>query len=247
MENKTTIYDIAKRLNITAATVSRALNNNPRISKNTRKLVLETAKEMNYEPNRLAVALKNGKSNMVGVVVPYIDRKFFSTVIGGIESELYPEGYNIIIAQTHDEEKREIEIIRNLLKSQVAGIIISVARFTKETKHFQEAIKSDVPVVFFDRRINVNKSSSVMIDDYQGSYEATKHLIEQGRKRIGHLTVDLSLEIYTNRYNGYKDAIIDSGIEFDENLVVQLRSDIEEGKRAAEKFKAILKEEKKES
>ena len=128
MKDKTTIYDIAKKLGITAATVSRALNGHPKISKATKKKVFETAEGMNYKPNKLALALKKGRSNIVGVIVPYINRAFFSTVIRGIEEELWPKGYNVIICQTHETEEREKETINDLINTQVEGIIISISK-----------------------------------------------------------------------------------------------------------------------
>ena len=120
---KSTIYDIAKELNISAATVSRALNNNLKISSATRKLVIETASRMNYKQNKVALALKSGKSNNVGVIVPRIDSNFFASIIRGIEDELHPQGYHVIICQTHENEKREIENINTLFNAQVDGIL----------------------------------------------------------------------------------------------------------------------------
>ena len=239
MKGKPTIYDIAKELNITAATVSRALNNNPRISQATKELVLKTAKEMNYEPNKLALALKKGKSNNVGVVVPYINRNFFSSVIRGIEEELFPKGYNVIISQTHESADREVDIINNLLNAQVEGIIISLAKFNKNTKHFEQVLKKKIPLIFFDRYQEMSGVSSVTIDDYQGSYDATAHLIEQGCDRIAHLTVDPTLSIYKHRLEGYQQALLDHSIPFREELVVKLKSDMEEGKRVAENLMAL--------
>ena len=133
MAKKITIYDIAEKLNITAATVSRALNNNPKISESTRELVLQTAKEMNYEQNKLAQALKSGKSFNVGVIVPRIDSNFFASVIRGIEEELYPKGYHVIICQTHDQENLEIGNISSLLNAQVDGILMSISNAHLET------------------------------------------------------------------------------------------------------------------
>lgn len=239
MKGKATIYDIAKKLNITAATVSRALNDNPRISKATKKLVIETAREMNYEPNKLALALKKGKSNNVGVIVPYINRNFFSSIIRGIEEELYPRGYNVIISQTHEVEKREMEIIGNLLNAQVEGILISLSKSTKKTSHFKQVLRKNIPLVFFDRKVDLDGVSSVTIDDFQGGYDATQHLIDQGCKRIAHLTVGKTLEIYRERLEGYKQALKDNGLEFDEDLLVDLKSDIEEGKQAAQKLMGL--------
>ncbi len=234
MSKKTTIYDIANKLNITAATVSRALNNNPRISTETKKLVLETAAMMNYKQNRLALALKSGKSKNVGVVVPYINRSFFSSIIRGIEDELYPKGYHVIIAQTHDDQNREVKNIQNLLNAQVDGILISTSHSNKELEHFEPVLKKNVPFIFFDRKLNIPDMSSVTIDDYQGGFDATQHLIDQGCKRIAHLHVDNGQELYESRLQGYKDALAQNSLEYNPDYVIPLISDMEAGKEAAE-------------
>lgn len=236
MSKKTTIYDIAKALNITAATVSRALNNNPRISEDTKKMVLKTAKRLNYKQNRLALALKSGKSKNVGVVLPIINRNFFSNVIRGIEEELNPMGYNVIICQTHDDEKKEADVIQNLLNAQVDGIIMSIARRTKSIEHFKQVLKKNIPLIFFDRKMDVKGASSVTLDDYRGAYEATQHLIDQGCTKIAHFTVDRSLEIYKNRFEGYKQALLDNGIGFNEKYVLGIESKIKAGKEAAKRL-----------
>ncbi|MGJ5643083.1 LacI family DNA-binding transcriptional regulator [Formosa sp. S-31] len=236
MNEKVTIYDIAKRLNITAATVSRALNNNPKISEATRLLVLKTAKEMNYKQNKLALALKSGKSNNVGVIVPYINRNFFSSVIRGIEEELYPKGYHVIICQTHEEEQKEIDTISNLLNAQVDGVLMSVSKQTTKTEHFERILDKHIPLVFFDRRAKLKGVSSVTIDDYQGGYDATKHLIDQGCRRIVHIGGDTKLEIYKDRFEGYKAALEASGIPFNPDYVIITKSDTEAGQKAAEEL-----------
>ena len=236
MSEKITIYDIAERLNITAATVSRALNNNPRISASTRKLVMETAIEMNYKQNRLALALKSGKSNNVGVIVPHINRNFFSSIIRGIEEELYPHGYHVIICQTYEIETKEIETINTLLNAQVDGILMSISKATIGLEHFNRVLDKNVPLIFFDRKKNIEGVSTVTIDDFKGGYEATKHLIEQGCKRIAHLSGDRSLEIYNDRFEGYKKALQENRIPFDERYVLQTKSDVEAGKKAINKL-----------
>ena len=236
MSKKTTIYDIAKELQITAATVSRALNNNPRISKNTRELVLETASRMNYKQNRLALALKSGKSNNVGVVVPYINRSFFSSVIRGIEDELYPKGYHVIISQTHEDKERELKIIQNLLNAQVDGILISTSYSNDEKDKLEPVLKKTTPFIFFDRKLNFPDISSVTIDDFQGGFDATKHLIDQGCKRIAHFYVNNDLELYQNRLDGYKSALLENGLEFKPEYVISLKSDMEAGMEAAERL-----------
>lgn len=233
MGKKITIYDIAKKLNITAATVSRALNNNTKISEATRALVIQTAKEMNYEQNKLAQALKSGKSFNVGVIVPRIDSNFFASVIRGIEEELYPQGYHVIICQTHDQENLEIGNINSLLNAQVDGILMSISNANLEVNEsFKNLLKKNVPLIFFDRKKDIKGVSSVTIDDFKGAYEATQHLINQGCKRIAHLSNDRMLLIFKNRYLGYKQAIIDNGLEFDESLVIETQSKVLEGRKA---------------
>lgn len=237
MKKKTTIYDIAEQLNLTAATISRALNNNPKISENTRKLVQETAIKMNYEQNTLARALKSGKSFNVGVIVPRIDSNFFASVIRGIEEELYPKGYHVIICQTHDQENLETGNIMSLLNAQVDGILMSISNAkTKNNKVFESITQKRVPLIFFDRKKDISNVSSVTIDDFQGAYEATKHLIEQGCTRIAHLSNNRSLEIFKNRYLGYKQAIIDHGLAFDESLVIETFSKVVEGRKTTKKL-----------
>lgn len=231
MKKKTTIYDIAKKLDLTAATVSRALNNNERISEKTRKLVQETAAEMNYEQNTLAKALKSGKSFNIGVIVPRIDSNFFASVIRGIEEELYPKGYHVIICQTHDQENLERENILSLLNAQVDGILMSISNAKTKKEIFDRISQKRVPLIFFDRKKDIPGISSVTIDDFNGAYTATKHLIDQGCKRLAHLSNDRSLEIFKNRYLGYKQALIDNGLEVDESLVIETHSKVTEGRK----------------
>lgn len=230
MSEKTTIYDIAKELNISAATVSRALNNNPKISESTIKLVMDTAAKLNYKQNRLALALRSGKSGNIGVIVPRINTNFFGSVIRGIEEELHPNKYNVIICQTHEDENREIENINTLLDAQVDGIMISITNESKKNeKIIHRVLEKNVPLIFFDRKKNIDGVSSITIDDLKAGYIATKHLIDQGCKKIAHLCGDQSLEIYENRFKGYQKALLDNGITFDENYVIQSKSNIEDG------------------
>ena len=237
MSEKTTIYDIAKSLNISAATVSRALNNNPKISKATCLLVADKAAKMNYKQNKLALALRSGKSNNIGVIVPRIDSNFFASVIRGIEEELYPHQYNVIICQTHEDEKREIENINTLLNAQVDGILMSVSNVSSENDRvIKRVVDKNVPLIFFDRKKNIEGVSSVTINDYDVAYSATQHLIDEGCKRIAHISGDRTLEIYQNRFKGYKQAVIDNGLYFEEDYVFQTKSSLESGSMAVKKF-----------
>lgn len=237
MSEKATIYDIAKELNISAATVSRALNNNPKISKSTCDLVIETAARMNYKQNKLALALKSGKSNTIGVIVPRIDSNFFASIIRGIEEELYPHKYNVIICQTHEDEKREIENINTLLNTQVDGVLMSVSNVSSENDRvIEKVLGKKVPVIFFDRKKNIEGVSSVTINDFGAAYEATKHLIDEGCSKIAYLTGDRSLEIYENRFNGYKQALLDNDLNFKEEFVIPTKSNVEAGQNAVKKL-----------
>lgn len=234
MSEKATIYDIAKKLNISAATVSRALNDHPKTSNKTKKLVQEIALELGYEQNRLALALKSGRSNNIGVIVPRIDINFFGSIIRGIEDELYPKGYHIIICQTHDNKEKEIQNINALLNAQVDGIITSITKNTQDVSVFERILNKNTPLIFVDRKLDLKGSSSVTLDDFKGAYMATQHLIDQGCKRILHLTVleYQFIDIYKKRLAGYKKALIDNNIAFNEDLILETKNDLKGGQTA---------------
>ncbi len=237
MTEKTTIYDIAKELNITAATVSRALNNNPKISASTRKLVMETAERMNYKQNKLAQALRSGKSNNVGVIVPRINTNFFASVIRGIEEELHPKGYQVIICQTHEDKNRELENINTLLNAQVDGILMSISNLPKESNQYIErVVQNNIPLIFFDRKKDMQGVSSVTIDDFQASYQTTQHLINQGCDKIAFFSGDRSIEIYENRYQGYIQALLDNNIAINEDYIIPIKSNVDEGREAVDQL-----------
>lgn len=237
MSEKVTIYDIAEKLNITAATVSRALNNNPKIKEATRELVIKTAAAMNYKQNKLALALKSGRSNNIGVIVPRIDSNFFASVIRGIEEELYPHGYQVIICQTHESIKRENENLHTLVDAQVDGIMMSVTGISDENDSaFRNVLEKNVPLIFFDRSKHIDGVSSVTINDFKGGYLATKHLIDEGCRNIAHFSGDQSLDIFKNRFLGYKQALLDSGLDFKEEYVIYTKSSVDAGKESVDKL-----------
>lgn len=236
MPKKVTIYDIAKKLNITAASVSRALNDNPKISSKTKKLVRQTAEQMNYKPNRLALALKSGRSNNVGVIVPKLNSNFFSSIIRSIEEELYPFGYHVIICQTYDSSEREIENVNAMLNAQVDGILMSCSGSISIIEHLEKVAEKNLPLIFFDRKVKVKGVSSVTINDFEGAYLATKQLIEQGCKHIAHFTIDRSQEIYKDRFEGYQRALLDHGMHVQEDLIVESKSSLEGGRTSVQKL-----------
>lgn len=235
-KKETTIYDIADELGVTAATVSRALNDNHTISDSTKKLVLKTAKKMNYQPNSIAAALRNGKSYTVGIIVPSADRNFFSSVIGGIEDVVNKSGYNIIICQSNDSVEKEKNNIKTLLGAQVDGILVSYAKETTNFDHYKEVIKRNVPLVFFDRTNRSLNVGSVVIDDYRGAFKATEHLIQQGCKRIVHFAGPKNVSIYKERRRGYIDSLQEYGLRVDDNLIIECNLKLEDGRNLAKQL-----------
>lgn len=229
-KKNTTIYDISKKLNVSVATVSRALNNHPRISQETKELVMAAAKEMNYKQNNLAKALKSGETKTVGVIVPYINTNFFSSVIRGLEEELSPHGYRVIICQSHDDAAVEKKQLTTLLHTQVDGIFISISRNTSDMEYIKKILNTtNTPIIFFDRKKDIPGISTVTIDDHKGAYLATEHLINKGYKNICHFSGDQNLEIYQNRLNGYINALKDYDLPVIEENIINTGSSIEEG------------------
>lgn len=214
-----TINDIAKALNITPSTVSRALAGNTRVSAATRELISRTAAEMGYERNLLASSLRKGSTDTVGMIVPRINRQFFSNVISGAEAILNPAGYNLIICQSHERQEDEKRAIMTLMRNQVAGIIMSHSLETTDSKSLADITKSGLALVQFDRAFRDIEGASVTNDNFTGAYQATAHLIKSGYKRIGHLGGDLLSNVYTDRMEGYKKALADNGIEIDESII----------------------------
>lgn len=218
--NKVTIHDIAKELNIDSSTVSRALSDNPRVTQKTKDRILEKANELGYQRNLLASSLRKNKTNTIGVIVPRISRHFFSSAIAGIEETAYEAGYNVIICQSLEQLNREQKIANTLLANRVDGVLISVSMQTTNSDYLQLFKKNGKPLVFFDRHIDIPGNSNVVIDDFQGGFDATEHLILQGCKKIAHFSGPQDLEIYKNRFKGYQSALEKYNIELDSNLVI---------------------------
>lgn len=229
-KEKTTIHDIAKKLNITASTVSRALKDHPRISQETKKAVQKAALKLNYQPNHIAAALRNGRSNIIGIIVPTADRTFFSSVVRGIEEIANQSRYNVMICQTYDNYSKEVETVEALLNTRVDGIIASHGKETLNFDHFRKVKEKGIPLILFDRSNDELEVSHVVIDDYLGGYKATEHLIQQGCKRIAHFTNARKISIYKERLRGYRDALLDNGLKYDESLVVESNLQLEDGR-----------------
>lgn len=229
-KEKATIHDIARKLNITASTVSRALNDHPRISAETKKAVIKAAQKLNYQPNHIAAALRNGKSNIIGIIVPTADRSFFSSVIRGIEEIANASRYHVLICQTYDQYEKEVATVEALLNARVDGIIASFAKETHNFDHFRKIKEKGIPLILFDRSNDELEVSHVVIDDFLGAYKATEHLIRQGCKRIAHFTNIRKLSIYKERLRGYREALISHGMIYDESLVIESNLQVEDGR-----------------
>lgn len=206
-KKKTTIKDIANVLNISAAAVSKALHDDSRISDKTKKAVKQVAKNLNYQPNHLASALRKGKSNLVGVIVPRTNSNFFSSVIENIEEVLNKEGYNIIITQSNESYKKECDAIDTLLFTQVDGIIASMANETIDLEYYEKVKLRGIPLILFDRGENDLNVDYIGINDYDSSHMIVDHLVNQGCKRIAHIGGYRHTRIFNNRIRGYIDAI----------------------------------------
>ena len=216
-----TIKDIARELKISPSTVSRALKNHPDISKETRDAVNELARKMNYQPNAVALSLKQRRSNTIGVIIPEIVHYFFSSVISGIEDVAYDAGFNVIICQSNEKYDREVVNTRTLLASRVDGILVSISKETKQFEHFYNVKEKEVPLVFYDRVVPGFDADQVIIDDFEAAYRATKHLTEGGYRKIVHFAGPQNLLIGQNRRDGYLKAMNEAGITVRREWVVE--------------------------
>ena len=231
-----TIYDIAAKLKISSATVSRALKDDPVVNKKTKKRIFDAANEMGYRTNQFARNLRNQKTYIIGVIVPRLNSYFMSSVISGIEHVANGEGYNIVISQSAEQAEKEIANAKTMFNNRVDGLLVSLAYDTKNLEHFEPFFKKNVPVIFFDRVEDHKNSTSILIDNRRAAYNVTKHLIEEGCKRIVHITAIPKRNVYTDRLAGYKQALADHDLKFkDEYLVIGNLSQ-EAGVEAAEKI-----------
>ncbi|MCR9015871.1 LacI family DNA-binding transcriptional regulator [Aquiflexum gelatinilyticum] len=207
-----TIKDIARELNVSTSTVSRALKDYPGISDETKRKVKELADKLHYRPNAVALSLRKSKSFTIGVIIPEVVHFFFSTVISGVEEVAFANGYNVILCQTNEKFSRERSSVETMLSNQIDGVLVSFSRETTNFDHFKKMIDREFPIVFFDRIPDLENTINVTVNDYQGAYNAVKHLIDQGFKKIVHLSGPDNLAISKQRKEGYLDALKDSGI-----------------------------------
>jgi LacI family transcriptional regulator len=234
-----TIHDIARELKISASTVSRALNDNPRISQKTRDKIKVVAASMGYRPNTLASNLRNKKSNTIGIVVPLINRHFFSSVISGAEEVAFKSGYNVVISQSNDLAEKEISIVHSMFSNRVDGLIISIAMQTNTFDHLKIFRKKNIPLVFFDRAVPEIETDKIVVDDFNGGFRVTQHLIDQGYQRIAHLAGPQNLTTYLERKNGYIEALRTNDIPYDQSLVIINTLTSDEGVTAVQQLMSL--------
>lgn len=219
MKRQVTIKDIAEKLGISPSTVSRSLKDHPDISIKTRNAVKELAKLLGYKPNLIALNLKNSRTNTIGLIVPEIEHYFFSKIISGIEDVAYDNSYNVLVVQSNESYLREVLNSQTLLGNRVDGMLVSFSKETKDFSHFQQIIDNEIPIVFYDRAIDDLKADMVVVDDYTGAYDAVKHLINRGCKRVAFYSAPQHLHLGKDRLMGYIDALEHFGISYDKNLV----------------------------
>lgn len=233
VKKRTSIYDIAQRLGVSVSSVSRALSDHPSISAALKERIRQVAEELHYTPNSVAVNLKTGRRNTIGVVVPGINRSFFSSAIEGIEDKAYKQGYDVLIYQSKDSAEREERIVHSLA-GKVDGVIASVAADATDHSYYNDLSASGVPVVLFDRTATGVEAGTVIVDDYQGAALAVKHLLRQGFTRIYHCAGPQHVNVWGNRLRGYLDTMQEAGITLSEEYIFEgVNTSEEEGRRFA--------------
>ncbi len=220
MVKEVTIYDIAKELNYSIATVSRALRDDPVVKPRTKKIVQDLAAKRGYQSNYFASSLRNRKTHTIGVIMHELNSHFMVSVLAGIEKVLSETDYDIIIAHSYESGLKEIANANNLFHKRVDGVIASLAFDTPNLKHFDQFTAKNIPVIFFDRVEENSEGIKVIINNYHAGYIATQHLIEQGCARILHITGYLTRNVYLNRLEGYKAALKDHNLPFNEELLM---------------------------
>jgi LacI family transcriptional regulator len=236
LKKKTTLEDISKILDVSVSTVSRALQNNPRISIALRQKVLETAKATNYFTDKFPETLSIRKLNLIGVIVPKITYHLYATAISGIEKIAEENNMHIIICQSDESFEREKSLTKELMDMGVAGLIVSLAGETKDFNHFIELKKQNIPLVFFNRLCNEVEADKVIIDNFKAAYDATEHLISIGCKNIGYIGGPQILQISNTRLSGFKKALEDAHLTIDDKNIAYCNFTTESNLSAARKL-----------
>ncbi len=231
-----TIKDVAKRLNCSVSTISRAFNDKYDIRKETREMILATAKEMGYSPNPIAKSLLKQCSNQIGVVVPEFINPFFPEVIIGIQEVFLKKGYQVLIMQSNESHITELENVKTLENNMVDGMILSLSLETKNVDYYKGLISQGFPLVVFNRISNELETHKVIFDDYKWAFFATEHLIYQGYKKLVHFSGPSVLVLSQKRKNGFLDALRKHKIPIDESSIIETGFLVSDGEREMEKL-----------
>jgi len=215
-----TIYDIAKKLGVSGATVSRALNNHAAINEKTKKKIQDTARKMGYRSNNFASNLRRQKTNTIGIIIHELNSQFITSVLAGIERVTGGTGFDLIIGHSSESAEKEIANAHNLFHKRVDGLIASLAYDTKNTAHFEPFIQKGIPVVFFDRVEANSPGTKIVIDNLKAGFDATAHLLQQGCKNIAHITGNTTRNVYADRLKGYKKALAKHGLSYKKEHVI---------------------------
>jgi len=215
------IIDIAKKLNISSSTVSRALKDHPDISPQTKKAVKFLAEELHYEPNTVAQSLRTKRTHTIGVLIPNFMHYFFSAVISGIESIAIDSGYNVMVCQSNDSYLRERSVVKSFLSNKVDGLLVAVSYETRDFEHFETLKDRGIPLIFFDRDCESILGSKVMVTDKQGAFDAVEHLISVGCRKIAFIRGPENLSISQRRFRGYLEALEKHCLSIDDDLIVE--------------------------
>ncbi len=241
MHKEITIYDIAEKLSLSPATVSRALKDHHAINKKTKKRITEMAAEMGYRFNHFASNLRKKSTQIIGVIIPRLNSHFVASVLGGMEKIANDAGYNIIVSQSMESTGKEMANATTMFNNRVDGLLVSLAYDTVNIEHFDKFISRGIPVIFFDRVYEDNRCVRIVIDNFKNAYDITTHLAEQGCKRIVHITGNLKRNVYADRYNGYRKALADAGLAFTKEWLLPGELNEAAGMEAAEKILAMKK------
>jgi LacI family transcriptional regulator len=230
------LKQLAKELNLSFSTVSKALRNSHEISEATKKIVWAKAKELDYQVNPFASSLRKQKSKTIAVVIPEVVNDFFGPAINGIEAIAQEKGYHVLIYLTHENMQKEVSITSLLQNGRVDGVLVSISAETQDITHLEALKEKEIPLVFFDRVVDTISVPKVITDDYQSGLNATEHLIANGCKRISFLTLPQSLSISSKRMNGYLDALKKNNLPIDNSLIITLDGDISSNKEIIQKL-----------
>lgn len=232
MTRQVNIKEIARLLNISASTVSRALHDHPSIGVTTREKIKKLAKELNYEPNQSAIFFQKGKTFTLGVILPELAETFFSSAVSAIEDVAYKKNYTVLLGQSHDSEERERELVEKMKNHRVDGLLVSVSKNTSKFDHFEKLKQYNIPVVFFDRIPSIPNIHYVACNMETGTIEAVNYLLKRGHRAIGMINGPVTMIATAERREGYIKAMVKNRLKFDPTLVVN--SDLtEHGTKAA--------------